>query len=86
MRTQLLEAATIGSIGTLSFSNVADSSNNGPESAVDPNNDGNATEPGENNPTPFNFGTLPVKFISVSASLVDKTSAMVKWASCYANR
>ena len=72
-------SATIGSIGTSSFSNVADSSNNGPESAVDPNNDGNATEPGENNPTPFNFGTLPVKFISVGASLIDKTSAMVRW-------
>ncbi|HEY5407427.1 MAG TPA: T9SS type A sorting domain-containing protein [Ginsengibacter sp.] len=72
-------SATIGSIGTSSFSNVADSSNNGPESAVDPNNDGNATEPGENNPTPFNFGTLPVKFISINASLVDKTSAMVRW-------
>ena len=72
--------ATIGSVGTLSFSNVADSSNNGPESAVDPNNDGNATEPGENNPTPFNFGTLPVKFISINASLIDKTSALVRWA------
>ena len=72
-------SATIGSMGTLSFSNVADSSNNGPETVVDPNNDGNATEPGENVPTPFNFGTLPVKFISVSASLADKTSAMVKW-------
>ena len=71
--------ATIGSIGTSSFSNVADSSNNGPESAVDPNNDGNATEPGENVPTPFNFGTLPVKFISVNASLIDKTSALVRW-------
>lgn len=72
-------SATIGSSGTLSFSNVADSSNNGPESAVDPNNDGNATEQGENTPTPFNFGTLPVKFISITASLVDETSAMVKW-------
>lgn len=72
--------ATIGSIGTSSFSNVADSSNNGPESAVDPNNDGNATEPGENNPTPFNFGTLPVKFISVNVSFIDKKSAMVRWA------
>ena len=77
--------ATIGSVGTLSFSNVADSSNNGPESAVDPNNDGNATEPGENNPTPFNFGTLPVKFISINASLIDKTSAYGKVGSCDAN-
>ena len=36
-------------------------------------------KPGENVPTPFNFGALPVKFISITASLVDKTSAMVKW-------
>jgi Secretion system C-terminal sorting domain len=71
--------ATIGSPDNLSFINVADSSNNGPENAVDPNNDGNATEPGENTPTPFNFGTLPVKFISISAAFVDKTSAIVKW-------
>ena len=71
--------ATIGSVGTQSFSNVADSSNNGPESAVDPNNNGNATEPGENNPTPFNFSTLPVKFISINASLIDKASATIKW-------
>lgn len=71
--------ATIGSAGTLSFSNVADSSNNGSESAVDPNNDGNATEPGENNPTPFNFSTLPVKFISIDVFPADKNAAMVKW-------
>ncbi|HSQ44104.1 MAG TPA: T9SS type A sorting domain-containing protein [Ginsengibacter sp.] len=71
--------ATIGSLGTLSFSNVADSSNNGPESAVDPNNDGNATEPGENTPTPFNFSTLPVKFIDINASLLGKTSVIVEW-------
>ena len=71
--------ATIGSIGTSSFSNVADSSNNGPESAVDPNNDGNATEPGENNPTPFNFGTLPVKFVNVNASLINNTTVLIKW-------
>ena len=71
--------ATIGSVGTLSFINVADSSNNGPESVVDPNNNGNAGEAGENIPTPFNFATLPVKFISIRASLIDKTAAMVKW-------
>lgn len=71
--------ANIGSMGTISLINVSDSSNNGPESVVDPNNNGNAGEPGENVPTPFNFVTLPVKFISINASLVDKTSAMVKW-------
>ncbi|HVZ96739.1 MAG TPA: hypothetical protein VG847_07680, partial [Chitinophagaceae bacterium] len=71
--------ATIGSIGTSGFSNVADSSNNGSASAVDPNNDGNATEPGENNPTPFNFGALPVKFISITAALINPTTAAVEW-------
>ena len=47
---------------------------------MDPNNNGNAGEPGENNPTPFNFATLPVRFISITASLVDKTSSLVQWA------
>jgi hypothetical protein len=72
-------SATIGSVGTLSFINVSDSSNDGPQQAVDPNNNGNATEQGENNPTPFNLSSLPVKFISITASLADKTSAIVKW-------
>lgn len=72
--------ATIGSIGTLSFSDVVDSSNNGPSSAVDPNNDGNATEPGENNATPFNFGALPVKFLNIGANIINKTSALIKWS------
>lgn len=72
-------SGTIGNSGNSSFLNVADSSNNGGPGAVDPNNDGNAGEPGENVPTPFTFGTFPVHFISVAASLVNKTSAMVKW-------
>ena len=72
--------ATIGSAGTTSYINVADSSNNGPPSAVDPNNDGNATEPGENVPTPFNFGILPVVFIGVNATLSSVSSATVSWA------
>jgi Secretion system C-terminal sorting domain len=71
--------ATIGSEGTSGFMNVSDSSNNGPQQAVDPNNNGNAGEAGENVPTPFNFATLPVRFISITASMVDKTSAMVQW-------
>jgi Secretion system C-terminal sorting domain len=71
--------ATIGSENTSSFINVADSSNNGPESAIDPNNDGNATEPGENVPTPFNFGTLPVHFIDIYAKLPDRNSALIQW-------
>ena len=72
-------SATIGSVGTQSFINISDSSNNGPASAVDPNNNGNAGEPGENVPTPFNLSTLPVKFVSINASIVNKTSAQIKW-------
>jgi len=72
-------SATIGSNGTASFINVSDSSNNGPQAVTDPNNNGNAGEPGENIPTPFNFATLPVKFISIKASFADKTSVMVHW-------
>ncbi len=71
--------ATIGNTGNSSLINVADSSNNGTEAATDPNNNGNAGEIGENIPTPFNFGTLPVRFISVAASITNKTSATVKW-------
>lgn len=72
-------SATIGGQGSLSFINVADSSNNGPASAIDPNNDGNANEPGENTPTPFNFGTLPVKFISINAILINSSTAIINW-------
>ena len=72
-------SATIGSAGALSFINVSDSSNNGTQNVVDPNNNGNAGEPGENIPTPFNFGTLPVRFISIKASIVDKSSSLVQW-------
>ncbi|MEP6583666.1 MAG: T9SS type A sorting domain-containing protein [Ginsengibacter sp.] len=72
-------SAYIGSTGTFSFINVSDSSNNGTEIAVDPNNNGNAGEVGENIPTPFSFAALPVKFISIDASLVDKSSALLRW-------
>jgi hypothetical protein len=69
--------ANIGS--GLSIVSVSDSSNNGPSTVVDPNNDGNPSEPGENIPTPFNFGTLvPVRFISVNAILLNN-SAVVNW-------
>ena len=66
---------------TLSAVNVADSSNNGPPSAVNPSNDGDPGEPGDNVPTPFNFSSLvPVHFISVSASLADNASSIIKWS------
>ena len=71
--------ATIGNASALSFIHISDSSNNGNQTVVDPNNNGNAGEAGENIPTPFSFATLPVKFINISASMVDKTSSVVKW-------
>ncbi len=74
-----IASATIGGAGTQSFIDVADSSNNGPETVVDPNSNGNAGEAGENNPTPFNLKTLPVKFISIGASVHEKFDALVKW-------
>jgi len=70
---------TIGNTGNSSLIHVADSSNNGSSIEVDPNNNGNAGEPGENNPTPFNFGTLPVRFLNVAAFLNNKTTATVNW-------
>jgi hypothetical protein len=72
-------SATIGSANNLSLINVSDSSNNGTQAAVDPNNNGNAKEAGENVPTPFSFGVLPVRFISITASVIDKTSSVVNW-------
>lgn len=71
--------ATIGSGAAVV--DVADSSNNGPAAVVDPNNDGNPSEPGENVPTPFSFNALvPVHFISVNASLMNSTTAIIKWS------
>lgn len=57
--------ATIGS--GVNQVNITDSSNNGPSAVVDPNKNGIANEFGENIPTPFNFTTIPVKFIYSSA-------------------
>jgi hypothetical protein len=71
--------ATIGGMANSSLINVSDSSNNGAEDVVDPNNNGNAGEPGENVPTPFNPVILPVRFISIAASLIDNTSCKIKW-------
>ncbi len=70
---------TVGSNDNASLIVFADSSNNGPESVVDPNNNGNASEVNENIPTPFNFGLVPVKFVRISASLTSKTNARVTW-------
>ncbi len=69
---------TIGNAGNSSLINILDSSNDGTEAVVDPNNNGNAGEVGENIPTPFILGTLPVNFINVGALSNNKT-AVVKW-------
>jgi len=70
---------SIGNAGNSSLINIADSSNNGTAATVDPNNNGNAGEVGENIPTPFVLGTLPVNFINVSAALINNNTAVVKW-------
>jgi len=70
---------SIGNAGNTSLINVADSSNNGTEAVVDPNNNGNAGEKDENIPTPFNFGVLPVRFISVAGNLLNKNTASLLW-------
>jgi hypothetical protein len=72
-------SGTIGNQATNSLINVSDSSNNGNETVIDPNNNGNAGEPGENMPTPLVLSTLPVSFTSVSASLINKNTATIKW-------
>jgi len=80
--TYLNSAIARGDIGAgnaLSLVNVADSSNNGDSTVVDPNKNGNAADVGENVPTPFLFSTLPVKFLAIDASLLNNTTAMVKW-------
>ena len=71
--------ADIGSGDINSLVNVADSSNNGDSSFTDPNKNGIAGDIGENIPTPFSFGTLPVKFIEVRASFINKITALVQW-------
>lgn len=47
---------------------VSDSSNNGDETMVDPDRDGNAGGIGENLPTPFSIRALPVKKLVTTAS------------------
>ncbi len=60
---------------------VSDSSNNGPSSVVDPNNDGNASGIGENVPTPYSIGVLPVNFLSANARLVNNwRDARIEWS------
>jgi len=81
-RVYLNSALATASIGSGLLENiiyVADSSNNGDSTMMDPNKNGNAGDPGENMPTPFAFRALPVRFIKLSASLIDNNTASVKW-------
>jgi hypothetical protein len=71
--------ADIGSSSALSTVAVADSSNNGDSTLVDPNKNGNAGDAVENIPTPFSCSVLPVKFINASATLLNQHEALVKW-------
>ena len=72
-------------IGTATINNevqtiaITDSSNNGAPNMVDPNNDGNASGPGENVPTPFDVTALPVKFLQVQALLTPQGNALLQW-------
>ncbi|MCU0395398.1 MAG: hypothetical protein MUF29_05790, partial [Chitinophagaceae bacterium] len=57
---------------------ISDSSNNGGLLAMDPNNDGNPGGPGENEPTPFSLGVLPVRFLAFDA-VRSGTQALLDW-------
>ena len=78
-----IASADIGSNGgSTSLVNVSDSSINCDTglNIVDPNQNGNASDPGENTPTPYIFKRpLPVHFIGIDATITNKTSAIVKW-------
>jgi Secretion system C-terminal sorting domain len=69
----------IGGGADATLVSITDSSNNGDASVIDPNNNGNPSDENENLPTPFVLGSLPVKFINISASLTNKNTAGVNW-------
>ncbi|MES2430011.1 MAG: T9SS type A sorting domain-containing protein [Bacteroidota bacterium] len=77
-------AIASGTIGAgFSLINLEDTSNNGPSSAIDPNNNGNANEAGENEPTPLEWRiilpSLPVNFVSINAKLQNSSTALIQW-------
>ena len=80
--TYLNSAIAAGSIGNAANGtriNVSDSSNNGNAYATDPNDNSNPGDPGENVPTPFIFGILPVHFLDITATLANKTDGDLRW-------
>ncbi len=74
-----IATAEVGASNAFTTLPVADSSNNGDSSFTDPNLNGNAGDAGENVPTPFSFGALPVKFLNVYGTLQPDGSALLKW-------
>lgn len=74
-----ISRADIGASSLTSILTVTDTSNNGSESLVDPNQNGNANESGENEPTPFGIGALPVRFLDISATMSNKDEARIQW-------
>ncbi len=76
-------ATAIGKIGSPNNNTsiiITDSSNNGDNNSIDPNLNGNPTEYAENIPTPFSITLLPVKFIDVTAGLINKSTSLIKWS------
>jgi len=71
--------ANIGAATPFTTVSVSDSSNNGDSTFTDPNKNGNSSDIDENRPTPYSLNVLPVRFISAAASLLNQTSALVKW-------
>jgi hypothetical protein len=72
-------SGNIGNAANNSLASVTDISNNGDSTQVDPNKNGVANEPGENNPTPFSFSLVPVRFIGISARLLNSRDAEIRW-------
>jgi hypothetical protein len=79
--TYLNSAIGNASIGNgASLISLSDSSNNGSPDVVDPNNNDNPSDPGENVPTPFSFANIvPVHFVNVTATLANSNTSLIKW-------
>lgn len=80
--TYFNSASINGDIGNAiagTLTSVSDLSNNGESTAIDPNKNGNPSDVNENIPTPFMFGTLPVKFIDFTATQLGEHTARLQW-------
>jgi hypothetical protein len=71
--------AEVGAANTASLIAVADSSNNGDSTRMDPNKNGNPSDAGENEPTPFSLNILPVKFLHTAANFTNSRTVQVSW-------